>query len=654
MNPSQSNMFLYGGTNYHQHSRRRHNHSNSRAKNDDISYDEPFLWSANNPRGMMMNTPTKSTRTSNLHSMSDDDDDDDRKVEKDDTVCLYLDRNMWRRLLDLCKRWKTTTRKKKKEKRIISLFVLIILIMMIFGCICGWNGWIKRRIKHTNLSYFTFQNHIYPLRPIIHHRNLASSKDGSSYIQHISILQEIIPIWFHRTDRTQHTLLNNLKNDNLFPFHSCDTTYHPQQEKKPISITLVIQTSMERLFLLQETCQHRWKHHPIIIVVYTHHQQQQHEEIAQYEKYKTHLESICKHVTFLTYTPTMTTRLLLQQQQHDSKDKQDSTSLSSLVSMMYPINELRNIGLEHVQTSHVLVLDIDFIPSMDLDLVIEKMLFRQQQQEEEDVAFHTENKNRIAWVIPALEYKDTTEHELNRSFLRTSSIQNNKDDGNPISLVPQNIQQLYTCYYQEKKCSIFQDTLNWEGHSTTRTETWLQYQYQQQQQQVAKLEKEEEPLENQERLDVEKKSSNVVKEISSSIISCFDSPRYEPYIVIPWCSTTIPTSPWSPFYDERFYGYGKNKIQYVQHVRFSGYEFHVLPMDGYIIHYPHEISKVKDIWNRKEEYDLHEQMDRLYPQFLQELSIMYPRMDDNNDEKESKSNMKKKEYKTKYRVPYCS
>jgi hypothetical protein len=40
-----------------------------------------------------------------------------------------------------------------------------------------------------------------------------------------------------------------------------------------------------------------------------------------------------------------------------------------------------------------------------------------------------------------------------------------------------------------------------------------------------------------------------------------------------------------PYYDERFHGYGKNKIQHVAHLRVMGYQFAILP-EGFIVHYP--------------------------------------------------------------------
>jgi glycosyltransferase-like protein LARGE len=78
----------------------------------------------------------------------------------------------------------------------------------------------------------------------------------------------------------------------------------------------------------------------------------------------------------------------------------------------------------------------------------------------------------------------------------------------------------------------------------------------------------------------------------------------------------------APFYDERFHGYGKNKISYLQHIRFLGYKFFVLPQ-GFIVHNPHVDSKAKEVWNDVDASELHEEMDQLYPKFLKELVARY-------------------------------
>lgn len=56
------------------------------------------------------------------------------------------------------------------------------------------------------------------------------------------------------------------------------------------------------------------------------------------------------------------------------------------------------------------------------------------------------------------------------------------------------------------------------------------------------------------------------------------APRYEPFLVLsrhvaPWC-------------DERFVGYGGNKIAYITQLHGQGFSFHVHPY-GFVIHVPH-------------------------------------------------------------------
>lgn len=59
-------------------------------------------------------------------------------------------------------------------------------------------------------------------------------------------------------------------------------------------------------------------------------------------------------------------------------------------------------------------------------------------------------------------------------------------------------------------------------------------------------------------------------------------PRYEPFLVmsrkvVPWC-------------DERFVGYGGNKIAYINQLQGLGFSFHVHPY-GFVIHVPHVRTK---------------------------------------------------------------
>ena len=72
-------------------------------------------------------------------------------------------------------------------------------------------------------------------------------------------------------------------------------------------------------------------------------------------------------------------------------------------------------------------------------------------------------------------------------------------------------------------------------------------------------------------------------------VPCLDSIRYEPYLLVPKADQT-------PLFDERFVGYGKNKIQFVQHLRLLGFQFFVLPR-GFVIHVPHTYSKSRHAWS---------------------------------------------------------
>jgi len=98
----------------------------------------------------------------------------------------------------------------------------------------------------------------------------------------------------------------------------------------------------------------------------------------------------------------------------------------------------------------------------------------------------------------------------------------------------------------------------------------------------------------------------------------------EPYVVMPWCppSSSETPRPITPYYDERFYGYGKNKIQHISHMRFRGFQFSVLPQ-SFVVHHPHPESSVKQVWNNQKENTLHGKMDKLYRKYIAELENEY-------------------------------
>ena len=77
----------------------------------------------------------------------------------------------------------------------------------------------------------------------------------------------------------------------------------------------------------------------------------------------------------------------------------------------------------------------------------------------------------------------------------------------------------------------------------------------------------------------------------------------------------------------RFYGYGKNKIQQIHHLRSRGYQFAVIPALGFLTHHPHPKSKNKLIWEgtgkKGVKTDLRQKMDNMLEKYASELKSMY-------------------------------
>ncbi|KAL7528737.1 hypothetical protein ACHAXR_002604, partial [Thalassiosira sp. AJA248-18] len=74
-------------------------------------------------------------------------------------------------------------------------------------------------------------------------------------------------------------------------------------------------------------------------------------------------------------------------------------------------------------------------------------------------------------------------------------------------------------------------------------------------------------------------------------LPCIKSNRYEPYLVIRYCSDLPP-------FQEGFTGYGKNKMTWVMQLRRAGYLFTQLG-GAFHVHYPHLDSKAREEWNMK-------------------------------------------------------
>jgi len=341
-----------------------------------------------------------------------------------------------------------------------------------------------------------------------------------------------------------------------------------------ISVSLVIQCSLDRIWLLSETCA-RWSD-PIVLVVYL-----PSETVLNPSDRSNVIDSIAG---IMTDCPQMT--VLPHVHGNDGSKGESST---------YPVNIMRNKGLDAVITSHVLIMDVDLIPSADLSQVVKANVIDQMT-----TSVHFSGKPDIplnAIVVPAFERKvasPCTDTESCRNYLRNDS-----------RFLPLLFNDLKECI-QGKDCIVFQEDMNWEGHHTTESKTWLEKKW---------YESSSEGLDGREIRTIRR-------------IKCFDSLRYEPYIVIPWCPSSKSSNPrpLTPYYDERFYGYGKNKIQHISHLRFRGVPFFVLPK-SFVVHHPHPESSVKMVWNDRKKNSLHRTMDKLYEGYIKELADEYSDVD---------------------------
>jgi hypothetical protein len=208
----------------------------------------------------------------------------------------------------------------------------------------------------------------------------------------------------------------------------------------------------------------------------------------------------------------------------------------------YPVNQLRNLALEGVQTTHAAYIDSDFM--------ISRGLYGSLIQTAAAVVANTgvDDSNRVAFVMPAFEFfsncNSTTfnKQEL-EACLDLETLPETRED---ILHLFQNAQSL-------KLPRVLQGfhSYNYRGpspfHGTTRYEYW-------------------------------KKSPKPRK------IRCIRSLSYEPYVAVRMCRDL-------PRFPEVFTGYGLNKAVWIRMLwRIFGYQLWQIPLE-FVIHMPHPLSK---------------------------------------------------------------
>jgi hypothetical protein len=433
-------------------------------------------------------------------------------------------------------------------------------------------------------------------------------------------------------DFKYHKLIPDLKQEiQMRQLHNQET-HHLKSQCAPditttkLATTLVSQTTLDRLLIMQETCR-RWSS-PIVMAVYITPQELSNKWNSILKQYSEQ----CNHMILIPYVA------------RDEDERSDA----------YPINVLRNMALDEVKTTHVFMIDADFIPSVDLDEGIEKSIrivmeqdkLEEQREEEikveknllvakkiygmkqegrqmrdsEDVnLMKFKGKYLHALVVPAYErkVKSLPCQDFEECLKLTKQ--------NP-EFMPRSMQSLSQCVnakptpkvqegnmtatdvLNQSKCIVFHSDYYIDGHGDTKSEEWL----------------------------------NTMNEEQVRTIPCI-SDGYEPYIVIPWCPSEhinhdalqpqqaievvqVHWAPLSPYYDERFHGYGKNKIQQILQLQAKGYQFSVIPALGFLTHHPHPMSITKHRWKLsvdKGDNGLMPSMEILYTQFEAELKKEY-------------------------------
>jgi len=302
----------------------------------------------------------------------------------------------------------------------------------------------------------------------------------------------------------------------------------PRLQAEDVAVTLITQTSVDRIWMVEHICT-RWQG-PFVVVVY----------IGTDNSIKTivdHIDGLSSNLG--TYQYACATLHLVPSVSNDEQ---------------YPINKLRNIGINNVQTSHFLMIDIDFWP----DKGLHKLLTTS-----DEVVWHLKSNPLGAFVVPAF--------QKNQLYPMCRTIRECRKKHE--HLMPYDRKQLKKCVVL-MECSPF-DYRNAAGHETTDFNTWIN-----------------------------------MKQLTVNQLLCTKSIRYEPYVVLRKCPST-------PLYAEDFTGYGKNKIQLVSHLRFAGFQFYVIPFH-YLIHFPHPKSLAKKKWRTTKMASENDALYSLFYEFLKD------------------------------------
>lgn len=216
------------------------------------------------------------------------------------------------------------------------------------------------------------------------------------------------------------------------------------------------------------------------------------------------------------------------------------TDRSPKASRRYPINILRNMGVENAPTDHVIVLDVDLVPNVGAYAALVKHL-----------SLNTVSREKTALILPSFE-RSLAKDEDESLPIEAFHIPDTKSDLLPHIVFPENGDDDindgsdYDDEIAEGKISPFHVEIFPQGHGPTKFEKWI---------------------------------------TTLNPYQVEYAPRFEPYFVVNK-KNGLP-----PFW-EYFQGYGFNKWSWVAELHAAGWAFVVAP-DSFLVHIDHDYSTNK-------------------------------------------------------------
>ena len=310
---------------------------------------------------------------------------------------------------------------------------------------------------------------------------------------------------------------------------------------KDVAFTLVTQTSMSRLWLMKHHCE-LWKG-PISVAV-----------LVPPSDKNSQFSSSNNNSTIIIQT--------IQNQletKYGCSQSQVTVSILNRVGFTendYPVNHLRNIALRHVQTTHIMYVDIDFWPSSNLYDTLSNTNYIKRE---------FINDPKLALVVPAFQFTNGLCKLGNpgpdrKTKCRQRDIQTiptTKEQLLPMLNQTVVLQQYRKYNETDYRVTPFQEKVFRIAHNTTLYDVWYT-----KQRSVGSL----------------------------HTLPCVQSGVYEPYLATRYCRDMPP-------FQEIFTGYGQNKATWILQLRSRGYIFKQIG-GVFVIHFPHDDSPAKEVWKQ--------------------------------------------------------